>query len=256
MMRPHVFVINLKRSPGRRVEMAARLDALGMPYSFFEGVDGSVTDTLHHPAYDRKRRLRYFGRDLRAGEIGCLLSHRNLYQHMVDNNIPAAVVLEDDTFLTPDFPSVIDAVMESKKKWDMVRFLEGAKAERLSRKVAALTGRYFLTRPPVSGGAYGYLLTLKAARAFLARMETNYVPVDIVHSYVWETGVETFGVVPSPVAPDRETDSTIGEARFDKTLDITGAARIFYPVTRFGFKLYEMAGKRCSALATRLRDAC
>lgn len=252
---PHIFVINLKRSPTRRQDMSSRLDPLGVPYSFFDGVDGYTLDLGNLPDYDGKKRRRYFGRDLSPGEIGCLLSHRAVYQHMVDHDIPVAIVLEDDVFLAPAFPALIRDIMSMDVAWDMVRFLESKKVYKRSRILADLSAGFKLGRPvTASGGAYGYMLTQKAAKAYLGQMKTNYVPVDTVHSYIWKTGVETLNVIPSPVVPDREISSTIGEARFDKTLGLSAVDRVLYAFTRPLLKVSEMLGKRCAYIASLPRD--
>src|ERR1700722_9368909 len=106
---PPVFVINLKRSQDRRAEMTRRLDALGIPHEFFEAVEGGTLDLRNLPAYDSARRRLLFGRDLRPGEVGCLLSHRGVYQRIVENGIEKSLVLEDDVFLSRDFPQVVRA---------------------------------------------------------------------------------------------------------------------------------------------------
>lgn len=243
---PPVFVINLKRSAGRRKDMSERLDKLKVPHSFFDAVDGQALNPDTLPAYDGLKRRLFFGRDLRKGEIGCLLSHRAVYQHMVDNNIETAVILEDDTFLTPDFPDVIWALVRQPVKWDMIRFLESEKVYQKSRVIRALgCGNYSLNRVLIaSGGAYGYVLTQKAARVLLKHMQKNYLPVDALHGYVWRTGLEVFSVVPSPVSPDNRIDSTIGEARFDKTPHVKGWQKAVYPLTRSWLKFSELVGKR------------
>jgi glycosyl transferase family 25 len=174
---------------------------------------------------------------------------------MVDHDIETAVILEDDVFLTPEFPQIIKALAQQPVKWDVVRFLEGKKLYKKSRVIGPLCGDYLLTRPLLaSGGAYGYMLTKKAAACFLRHMQKNAVPVDTVHSYVWKTGLETFAVKPSPVSPDRVIDSTIGEERFDKTLQVKGWQRAVYPLTRFWLKFSELLGKRCVYWSSLPRD--
>src|SRR3984957_7733491 len=109
---PPVFVINLEKSADRRADMYARLEPLHIDYSFFKAVNGHALDIDTLPAYDKTRRRLFFGRDLTKGEIGCLLSHKAVYQHMVDNNINRAIVLEDDVSIEPDFPQVIREIMQ------------------------------------------------------------------------------------------------------------------------------------------------
>jgi len=253
---PPVFVINLEKSADRRTAMAARLDPLHIDYTFFKAVNGHALDIDNLPAYDKTRRRLYFGRDLTKGEIGCLLSHRAVYQHMVDNNIERAIVFEDDVFVEPTFPQLIREILQSPVKWDMIRFLAYEKVQKRGRDIFALSTKpHALARiPTTSGGAYGYMLTQKAAKEFLRHMQKNALPVDILHGYVWRTGLETFILRPSPVSADLDNESTIGNVRYDKTSQLLGWQKTVYPFTRGWHKLSELVGKRVSYWLAWPRD--
>ncbi len=252
---PPVFVISLKHSAERRQAMAARLDPLLIRYSFFDAVDGSAFDPQNLPAYDPLRRRLFFGKDLTAGEMGCLLSHRAVYQYMADHGIPVAVILEDDALLASDLPEAVGLLMDAPVPWDVIRFLGRDKVYKNSRDVKKLNSVYTLTRPAgTPGGTYGYMLNLKAARRFARHMQKNWLPVDILHGFVWRTGLEIFAVRPSPVMPDDGVESTIGAARFDKTVRLCGWQKAAYPLTRFYFKLSHAALTRLSWQASASRD--
>lgn len=252
---PPVFIINLEHSAERRIAMAAQLDSMHLNYTFSKAVDGHEIDLDNLPSYSKLRRRLFFGRDLTKGEMGCLLSHRAIYQHLVDANINSAIVLEDDAILEPNFPDVINALITTPIKWDVIRFLSREKVLQDSRQIGRLFGAYSLIRPTKAyGGAYAYLLTRHAARTFLKHMQSNWLPVDILHGHVWSTGLETFAVRPSAVYPNTVIESTIGESRFDKTVHLSGWQRAVYPLTRASFKVYEQLGKRTASLLAWTRD--
>ncbi len=254
---PHVFIINLERSADRRAEMSALLDPLHIDYTFFKAIDGRTLDIDALPDYDRTRRLLFFGHDLSPGEIGCLLSHRAVFQHMADNNIPHAVVLEDDVTVVTEFPAVIRDLLAAPVAWDVVRFLDYEKVQKADgRDICVLpTAPYKLSRiPMLSGGAYGYMLNLKAAQAFLRHMKKTAIPVDTLQGYVWKTGLETFVLRPSPVSTDLYNDSTIGNTRFDKTTQLEIWQKAVYPLTRAWLKLSQNIGKHAAYLAAAGRD--
>lgn len=252
---PAVFIINLERSTQRRLAMAEQLEALRLSYEFINGIDGDSLNVGDLPAYAPLRRRLFFGRDLSRAEMGCLLSHRAVYQRMVDSDIDRAVVLEDDAILQPDFPKVIEILIRLPINWHLIRFLARDKVLQQSRRIGPLSHNYFLLRPiKAYGGAYGYIISLSGARRLLTLMQNNWLPVDILHGHVWRTGLETFAIGPSPVAPNMDIDSTIGEDRFDKTIKLTGWQRWVYPLTRAGFKLYEQLGKRSAAAISWVRD--
>lgn len=66
-----------------------------------------------NPAYARK---------LRGGEIGCCLSHRSIYQYIVDKSVPYALIFEDDILPSPNWSSVVSGVLR------MLRSFEGDRA--------------------------------------------------------------------------------------------------------------------------------
>lgn len=252
---PPIFVISLPSSAQRRATIGSRLDALGVPWRFFDGFDGSKLSPENYPDYDRTRRRLFFGKDLTPGEMGCLLAHRAVYRHMTDTNIPVAVVLEDDVIPAPDFDSVLMALLTTSVQWDVIRFIDKDKVYCNSREVAALDKSHWLIRPfGTPGGTYGYMLNLHAAKKFLSHMQGNWLPVDTLHGFVWKTGLEVLAVRPSPVAHDDEVTSTIGDARFDKALQLQGWQKAVYPLTRFYFKMTHMLCTRVSSQSSLVRD--
>ncbi len=234
-----ILIINRKSDTSRRKDISERLEKLGLDFSFFEAVDGHAIDAFSVPEYDRKKRLRQFGRDLTVGEIGCILSHRAVYKKIVAEKIPLTLILEDDVHFEPDFPELIQQLLSTQNKWDMVRFLDRKKIYKGTHHILKhLSDKYALTRvQAVPGGAYAYLLTEHAAQSLLRCTEKNFVQIDVVHGRIWETGLNVIAVKPSPVAPDMEIPSTIGDTRFDKQLQIGGLNRILYPFFRFHYKI-------------------
>lgn len=253
---PRTFVINMAKDQKRRDIMTKRLEEAGVPYEFFAAVNGYELDFKDAPYYDRQKRRRFFGRDLLPGEVGCLLSHRGIYEKMDRENIEYAVILEDDVIFEKDVKDVLQALLKTDVPWDVIRFLGSEKIyKRGCRIIAPLTGRYHLARLPTApGGAHGYLLTLKAARVMLSHMQKNWVPIDTLQGRSWETKLETLVVHPAPLFPDPQAGSTIGDDRFDKTIQLEGLEKTLFPLHRAWFKLSESLGKRYIYLSSWLRD--
>lgn len=252
---PHIYVINLKRSPERRRTMAERLETLGLAHTFVDAVDGRAKDYRDHPFYDRRTRLRWHGRDLLSTEIACLLSHRLVYQQALDDERPAALLLEDDVVIAPDFPQTVRAVMEIPAAWDMIRFLDDAKTQKRSRAIAPVYGEYWLARLlSTPGGGHAYLFNRKAACRLLELSEKAWQPIDVLFGYTWRTGLETYAVIPAPVWQDKKLDSLIGDVRFDKTIVLNGWRRVTFPLFRAVFRFHEMICKRIASTRTLPRD--
>ena len=111
----NIFVISLKRSKDRRILIKKELDKLGMPFSFFNAVDGK----LLKPSYQKKMsELRFEAYrnienlkgkiKVRHGEVGCALSHIKIYSHIVKKKIPLSLVLEDDSEINENLKKIIE----------------------------------------------------------------------------------------------------------------------------------------------------
>lgn len=241
-----IFVINLPRDTARRDTMISRFTPLGAALNFFDAIDGRALTPEQLKLYDGAKRRRYFGRDLMAGEIGCLLSHRAIFQKMISENIDYAVILEDDVVPEPDFMDAISAMPRAPIKWDVIRFLGSQKVRRRGcRQIAPLTGRYALGRLPTApGGAHGYMVTKRAAAIMLRHMEKNWLPIDTLQGRTWQTGLETLVLTPSPLHIDESMPTTIGDTRLDKTIRLTGLERFIFRLNRALYRIEDTLGKR------------
>ena len=107
---PPIFVISLPSTKERRIYISKQLEKLGLPFSFFDAVNGYDLDVLTHKNYNGRKRRLSFGRDLTQGELGCLLSHKELYEKICDDDLESAIILEDDVILHEDFPKILNSL--------------------------------------------------------------------------------------------------------------------------------------------------
>lgn len=90
-----VYVVSLKNSD-RRETFSQLAEKYGLNFSFFDAVDGrklpeSCIDEINQGVL----QAGLYQRKLAKGEIGCTLSHKAIYQQIVDNG-GWAIILEDD----------------------------------------------------------------------------------------------------------------------------------------------------------------
>lgn len=250
---PPIFVINLPRDSARRAKMAARLDGLNRAYRFVDAVDGRALDPQ---TYDQRLRRRYFGRELTPGEVGCLLSHKRVCEIICREEIPFAIVLEDDAVLADEFCNVIDALLTCSDKWDLVRFVGSPKVHaRGFRRLRPLVENFWLIRLPTTpGGSHAYLLSRTAAEKLGAQLGRSFLPMDILQGWSWQTGLETLAVFPTLARQDEQSGTTIGEDRFSKRLSLEGAERLLFPVRRFLYKVQDAWGKKKTWFGSVRRD--
>lgn len=252
---PSIFIISLPECVDRQKYVGAQLKRLGLSYEILDAVDGRGFDVGAHPAYDKKRRL-FYGRDLTGGELGCTLSHRKAMEEIIARDLPYGIILEDDVLLTDDFKNVVEALLNAHYPWEVVRFLGKDKIKQMKkRELEDLGDGYTLSRLATApGGTYAYIVTQKAAKRLVAKMQKNMIPVDALIGWSWWTGLANLTIQPGIANQSPEIDTIIGEKRYDKTLQVTGLLRALYPLTRFGLKLYEGIGKKISFIGSAPKD--
>ena len=256
-----IFVITLENATQRQQSIAARLKELGLSFAFIYGVDGRKLDMNSHPLYAPLKRRLFYGRDLSNGELGCVLAHKKIYQTMIDNSVRQALVLEDDAILTDELPCVLEGLHEGPQNWDLIRFLGREKNYRSTRPITSIKGTSatFSRQLTIPGGAYGYMLNLKAAKRLNGLMRKNWLAIDTLHGMSWHTGLKTFSVMPSPVLPNDQSPSCIdtqdNNLRWDKSIRLPLLLRICYPITRGAWKFYLGICTRFVQIKTYLPDA-
>lgn len=213
-----------------------------------DGIDLRGSDISCHPNYNSCLRRLFYGCDLLAGELGCMLSHRKVYEIMESRTLPFALVLEDDVGLEDDLPEIVSALLSSKLNWDFIRFLDKKKVYRKKcRQIGKIDTKHEISRLPTnSGGAYGYLINQRAAARLLELTSKNWLQIDMLHSRTWLTGLVTYIVRPSPITHpvDDDDDTLIGTARYKKRNCLSGWMRILHPFARFAMKWQDQLMKR------------
>jgi glycosyl transferase family 25 len=216
-----VFVINLARSTDRRARMQSRLDAIGLAARFVTAVDGRDFTEAQRQAYDRQRAIRVYGSEMTAAEIACCMSHLSVLRIIAAEKPLHALVLEDDVFLQPHLPAIIeDLTAMPEGAWHMVR-LTALKGQVMHPKNARDTGEklvplrdgalFRLNRHPLGGGAY--LVTWQGAEAIIRHALGIFAPWDHMLDRFWENGLPPYLVRPLPVLQDQAGTSEIGTLR-------------------------------------------
>lgn len=238
-----IFVISLSEAAVRQSYMREHLTAHGLDFTLIDAVDGRQFDVASHPAHDTFRRRSFFGRDLKGGEVGCLLSHKKCFEKIVAEDISIALIFEDDVVLDENFTKILNAALQHKDSYDILRFIKKPKLLKKPHKnLFHLNDKHSICKTHgVPGGAYAYLITRTGAEKMLYQMEKNYLPVDTLMGQVWLTGARSYLVMPGVATVKDELGTMIGDERFDKKkLDASGVQKILYPLTRAGYKAYEM----------------
>ncbi|XP_047445432.1 procollagen galactosyltransferase 2 [Mugil cephalus] len=180
-----VFLINLKRRSDRRERMQRSLVVLGINATLTEAVDGKALNSsqLQSMGIDMLPGYKdpYSGRVLTRGEVGCFLSHYNIWRQAVEQELQQVLVLEDDVRFEPGFHgrvvAVMDDVVRAGLDWDLIYV--GRKRLQVKEPELWVKGVRNLVHPDYSYWTLGYVLSLNGAKKLLQANPLNkMLPVD------------------------------------------------------------------------------
>lgn len=168
-------------------------------------VDGSsLSPAARRAAVARFHALLARGRLYTPGQIGCTLSHHAIYRRMNEENIPAALVFEDDALLTPGFPASLSAAetLLDVNRRQVFLFSDGTQTP------LAGDGHAF-TRAMDGDCAEAYLITLPAARELLRVNSPMVVMLDSWTRFAARGHIELYRATPATATQDHAFQSVV-----------------------------------------------
>jgi GR25 family glycosyltransferase involved in LPS biosynthesis len=235
------FIIHLARAVQRQERVKALMSCAPCPTTVFDAVDGrSMTDADLARVLSSTPLLRpTYPFRIGRGEVACFLSHRSIWQHMVDSGIDQALILEDDVSLGSDFPAAFALACRFAGLEGFVQFQ--TRPIRGRAEVVAQDGAVHIIRPSVvPRRTSAQLIGRMAAKRLLEKCEKIDRPVDGFLQLVWETGQNVHCVVPSGVT---DMTDTVGGT----TIQGTGQPRILEKLRRaYHRAAYRTAVRRLS----------
>ncbi|WP_238987435.1 glycosyltransferase family 25 protein [Roseovarius dicentrarchi] len=193
-------MLHLARATARRENAEALLDTCGLEGEIWPAVDGTALSAadvtavyqpgLFRPSYPFK---------LRPGEIGCFLSHRQIWSEIVRRNLDAALILEDDVALSqPTFASARDLALQHVGTLGYIKMRATPPKGRV-RIVQQRDGATLVTGDNPGLGATAQCVSRNGALQLLKHSKTFDRPVDTFIQSHWFTGLAPSTVYPSGV---------------------------------------------------------
>ncbi|WP_069301397.1 glycosyltransferase family 25 protein [Neptunicoccus sediminis] len=204
--RIETLIIHLARATGRRGQVDRLLSDTPYPARVIDAVEGSVLSAeqqdrvlADHPLF--KPRYPF---PLNAGELGCFLSHRTVWQMIVDQGLSAALVLEDDVALVDGFDRAATFAAQHVNTLGYIQFQVRPVPE---CKTVARGENVSIVQPKVTPlRTSAQMVSNAAAVRLLALTKQVDRPVDTFLQSHWHTGLQLACVVPSGVE-DRTAQS-------------------------------------------------
>ncbi len=233
-----VFVINLKRSAHRRARMEKQLKACNVRYEFIEAVDGnqlSAGEIAEAQARGSGIMEKFPRRNpLLPGEIGCALSHLQVYEKIVAEDRDYALILEDD--LRIEHPHMLRYILQrshlldlnTKRPFDFIYLFATLPHSRGWYRLfpwrsphakfaqwgkTSLGKGFYLCRPCVHlWGTGAYIVNKRACEVFLKEGLPVRKPADVLTGCAPVFGLRQYFISPLPIGLNEEEQSTIDKA--------------------------------------------
>uniref|UniRef100_A0A4W5MDZ5 procollagen galactosyltransferase n=1 Tax=Hucho hucho TaxID=62062 RepID=A0A4W5MDZ5_9TELE len=180
-----VFMINLKKRTDRRDRMLRTLYEQEIACKVIQAVDGKAMNIseinalgIHMlPGYSDP----YHGRPLTKGELGCFLSHYNIWKEIAERGLERSLVIEDDlrfeVFFKRRLMNLMTEVESQGLDWDLIYI--GRKRMQVDRPEKSVPNIHNLVEADYSYWTLGYMMSLQGAQKLLrAEPLKRILPVD------------------------------------------------------------------------------
>jgi glycosyl transferase, family 25 len=199
-----VFVISLARAADRRAAISARLQALDVPFTLFDAVDGHAMSEEEATKLAPRRHRLTRRMPLTRTEVAITASHLGVLRRIADEALPFACVLEDDAVPDESFGAFLDPVwLAGIGRFDLLKLsstgLTGSDMRALPLGTHA--GRTLCAPLHPLYGAAGYIVSLAGAKRNLARASAMAESADILLFRHPRADARILEVRPLPVMP-------------------------------------------------------
>lgn len=219
-MTTSALVITLQRSTARAQQVRRIIDQCPVACEIWDASDGAqMSDEQVAVVYQPQLHTPYYPFKLRRGEIGCFLSHRRIWQKMVNESIPQLLILEDDIEMLPNFAQSLQHAMKMTPTDGYVQFQ--VRHLRIDGNRRTRNDQPHLVRPTVVPlRTSAQLVSLGAASRLLHFTEMFDRPVDAAIQLTWLHGATVLVSSPQSVTEVSESigGSTIGSRKKRKPL--------------------------------------
>uniref|UniRef100_A0A671XQU0 procollagen galactosyltransferase n=1 Tax=Sparus aurata TaxID=8175 RepID=A0A671XQU0_SPAAU len=202
-----VFMINLKRRTDRRDRMLRTLYEQEIACKVIAAVDGKAMNIsevqalgIHMlPGYSDP----YHGRPLTKGELGCFLSHYNIWKEIVERGLDTSLVIEDDLrfeiFFKRRLTNLMREVEEEGLDWDLIYI--GRKRMQIDHPEKAVPNIHNLVEADYSYWTLGYMISSQVFSAYY-----KYTHTHTHNKFCFETrDLKAFSAEPLLVYPTHYT---------------------------------------------------
>ncbi|KAI7810654.1 procollagen galactosyltransferase 1 [Triplophysa rosa] len=180
-----VFMINLRKRSDRRERMLRSLYEQEITCKIITAVDGKALNLSQIQALGIEMLPGYsdpyHGRPLTKGEMGCFLSHYNVWNEIVDRGLNVSLVIEDDlrfeVFFKRRLQNLMREIETQGLDWDLIYI--GRKRMQVEHPEKSVPKIHNLVVADYSYWTLAYMISLRGAQKLLrAEPLKKMLPVD------------------------------------------------------------------------------
>ncbi len=188
---PRIFVISLPQAHDRRESITRQLQAQGLDFEFVDAVHGKSLPEAERERINRPL-LKHYRRPFAPNEVGCYLSHGKVYQKIAEENIPQALVLEDDALIKTDLRELFDAIARLNTPWEFINIGSPPGKRRYVYVKERMDKLALIEYPHKEVGAHAYLMTHAAAVKLHRMWQHPYRHNDVQLTFTWRSGIRGY----------------------------------------------------------------
>jgi len=204
-----VFVINLEKDKTRLHDFNSYMKKNNIKYDKYNAVlgskvikDNNLSDFCNNYCTD--------------GAKGCALSHRNIWQLMVDNNYKNVLIFEDDAVVDENFDRDFQFVWNAlPKDYDIIYFgcilgcQDNSVSNAIFKKIFGIKSEdvnEYIQTTKGSAGTHCYMITLEAAKKFLNKQINTGIDLQML-LWIKEYNYVAYNANPNMVETSQDNSS-------------------------------------------------
>jgi len=197
------FVINMDYNPGRLEHMRQELGRFPFEFVRVHGITPAEGAQFGLKGHAPVRSFIANRRKLLPGQIGCTYSHLWIYHQIVEQNLPMALVFEDDVRLDDRFGARVEEIAaQADANRPQLYLFSAVEVDEGDGRTEEIRRIYH------AWGADAYLITNAGARLMIAKNEPVLVVCDTMKRFARYFGLELFRVFPILAHQSEETFSS------------------------------------------------
>lgn len=167
------FIINLEKDTERKKDIVSQCMVFNLDYTVIPAVDGrGLSEDELNKLIDPEK-----SKGMTRGEIGCSLSHYNIYKKIIDDNIEHALILEDDAQLEHNVDKALE-LLEKNVSDSPTIVLLGPINKYASLNSKKLSDEFKMVNVLEAALSHGYFINKSAAKKLVHFLHPIWLEAD------------------------------------------------------------------------------